>query len=242
MTNLFPIIDTFWASDPIGKLIVVILVGASVAVWTIMFAKHAELRQANRADRLFSEAFKHQSNPLELFVRGLCHPHSHQARVYEAVCNAVKREFSIQARESSSHLREIDLSTARLSTQQLVAIRTLAQSEASEETIRMQEKMVLLGSAYTVAPMMGLFGTVWGVMVAFHAMGEQGMANIAAVAPGIASALLTTVIGLVVAIPSAIGSNSLNEKITLMSVRLENFADILADRLEQVFLRESPRG
>ena len=47
MTNLFPIMDTFWASDPIGKLIVVILVGASVAVWTIMFAKHAELRQAN---------------------------------------------------------------------------------------------------------------------------------------------------------------------------------------------------
>lgn len=241
IANMFPLLDTFWASDPIGKAIVVILVGASVAVWTIMLAKHSELRQANRADRSFSNAFKHQSNPLELFVRGISHPHSHQARVYESVCNAAKLELSTQALKTGSHLREINLSTARLSAQQLEAIRTLAKSEASEEIIRMQEKMVLLGSTYTVAPMMGLFGTVWGVMVAFQAMGEHGTANISAVAPGIASAMLTTVIGLVVAIPSAIGSNSLNEKISLLSIRLENFADLLADRLEQAFLGESPR-
>ena len=242
MTDFFPILDTFWASDPIGKVIVVILVGASVAVWTIMLAKHTELRQANHADRLFSKAFTRQSNPLELFVRGIFHPYSHQARVYESVCNAAKQEFSVQTLDKNSRLREIDLSTARLSAQQLEAIRTLAKSEASEEIIRMREKMVLLGSAYTVAPMMGLFGTVWGVMVAFQAMGEQGTANITAVAPGIASAMLTTVIGLVVAIPSAIGSNSLNERIDLMSVRLENFSDLLADRLEQAFLSESSHG
>ncbi len=238
IANFFPVLDTFLAADPIGKAIVVVLVGASVAVWTIMFAKHSELRQANRADRIFSSAFRQQSNPLELLVRGISHPHSHQARVYVAVCNAAKLEFSRQAQKDGRHPREIDLSAARLSARQLEAIRTLAKSEASEEIIRMQEKMVLLGSTYTVAPMMGLFGTVWGVMVAFQAMGEHGSANIAAVAPGIASAMLTTVIGLVVAIPSAIGSNSLNEKISLLAVRLENFADLLADRLQQAFLGE----
>ena len=98
--------------------------------------------------------------------------------------------------------------------------------------------MALLGSTYTVAPMMGLFGTVWGVMVSFNAMGTEGAANLSAVAPGISSAMLTTVIGLLVAIPSAIGSNLLNEKIRIVGVQLENFADKFAARLQQAFLYE----
>ncbi len=98
--------------------------------------------------------------------------------------------------------------------------------------------MAWLGSAYTVAPMMGLFGTVWGVMIAFESMGQQGMANLSAVAPGIASALLTTVVGLVVAIPSAIGSNKLNEKIRFLGIQMENFSEKFAARLQQSFLYE----
>ncbi len=86
--------------------------------------------------------------------------------------------------------------------------------------------------------MLGLFGTVWGVMVAFESMGKQGMANLSAVAPGISSALLTTVVGLVVAIPSAFGSNKLNEKIRFLSVQMENFTDKFATRLQQSFLYE----
>ncbi len=98
--------------------------------------------------------------------------------------------------------------------------------------------MSWLGSVYTVAPMMGLFGTVWGVMVAFLGMAEQGSPNIAAVAPGVSSALLTTVVGLVVAIPSAFGSNKLNEKIRFIGIQMENFSEAFATRLQQSFLYE----
>ena len=90
----------------------------------------------------------------------------------------------------------------------------------------------------TIAPMMGLFGTVWGVMVSFEGMGKQGMANLSAVAPGIASALLTTVVGLLVAIPTAVGSNFLANRIQFLCVQLENFPDKFASRLQQTFLDE----
>ena len=98
--------------------------------------------------------------------------------------------------------------------------------------------MTALGSAYTIAPMMGLFGTVWGVMVSFEGMGREGVANLSAVAPGIASALLTTVIGLFVAIPSALGSNFLASRIQFLCSQLENFPDKFASRLQQTFLDE----
>ena len=121
---------------------------------------------------------------------------------------------------------------------QIDAIRKVAECAAADQTLLLEDQMSMLSSAYTIAPMLGLFGTVWGVMVAFESMGKQGMANLSAVAPGISSALLTTVVGLVVAIPSAFGSNKLNEKIRFLSVQMENFTDKFATRLQQSFLYE----
>lgn len=228
----------FNLSDPIGKLIVVFLLVASIGVWTIMAAKHAELRKAEKADQAFSHAFDRQVNPLELFVRGPAHPASPMAKVYAAACVAVKREFEAQASKQHRALNQIDLSQERLSALQIDAIRKVAECAAADQILLLEDQMATLGTAYTIAPMLGLFGTVWGVMVAFEAMGKQGMANLSAVAPGISSALLTTVVGLVVAIPSAIGSNRLNEKIRFLGIQMENFADKFATRLQQSFLYE----
>lgn len=225
-------------SDGIGKLIVIFLLVASIGVWTIMAAKHLELRKAERADRDFSHAFDRQANPLELFVRGPAHPDSPMAKVYMAACTAVKREFEVQANKQHRSLNQIDLSQERLTTLQIDSIRKVAECAAADQILLLEDQMSMLGSAYTIAPMMGLFGTVWGVMVSFEAMGKQGMANLTAVAPGISSALLTTVVGLVVAIPSAFGSNRLNEKIRFLSIQMENFSEKFAARLQQSFLYE----
>jgi biopolymer transport protein TolQ len=232
------LLDTFLISDALGKLIVVILLVASVAVWTIMFAKSAELRRADRADQAFLRAFERQGNPLELYVHGAEHPHSPMAKVYVAACDAVKREFTAQAHKQHRPLSQIDLAQERLTALQIDAIRKVAECGAADQILLIEDQMGMLSSVYTLAPMLGLFGTVWGVMVAFNAMGEHGAANLSAVAPGISSAMLTTVIGLVVAIPSAYGSNRLNEKIRFIGIQLENFAEKFAARLQQAFLYE----
>ena len=126
----------------------------------------------------------------------------------------------------------------RLTALQIDAIRKVAECAAADQILLLEDQMAWLGSAYTVAPMLGLFGTVWGVMTAFEAMGQQDGADITAVAPGIASALLTTVVGLIVAIPSAIGNNKLNEKIRFLGIQMENFAEKFATSLQQAFLYE----
>ena len=232
------VIYAFNLSDGVGKLIVIALMLASIGVWTIMAAKHLELRKAEKADRAFTHAFDRQDNPLEIFVRGPAHPDSPMARVYAAACVAVKREFESQASKQHRTISQIDLSQERLTALQIDAIRKVAECAAADQILLLEDQMAMLGSAYTIAPMMGLFGTVWGVMVSFEAMGKQGMANLSAVAPGISSALLTTVVGLVVAIPSAYGSNKLNEKIRFLGIQMENFADKFATRLQQSFLYE----
>ena len=229
---------SFQISDSVGKGIVVFLILASVWVWTIMLAKHLELMRAERVDRDFIRAFDRQVNPLEIFVRGPAHPNSPMAKVYATACVAVKREFESQASKQNRALSQIDLSQERLTALQIDAIRKVAECAAADQILLLEDQMAWLGSAYTVAPMLGLFGTVWGVMVSFEAMGKQGMANLTAVAPGISSALLTTVVGLVVAIPSAFGSNRLNEKIRFLSIQMENFSEKFAARLQQSFLYE----
>lgn len=234
-----PLAGVFYAfriSDGVGQAIVLFLLVASIVVWTIMIAKHLELRRAELADQRFIRAFEEQAHPLEIFVRGPAHPASPMAKVYATACVAVKREFEARASKQHRVLNQIDLAQERLTAQQIDAIRKVAECAAADQILLLEDQMALLGSAYTIAPMMGLFGTVWGVMIAFESMGQQGAANLSAVAPGIASALLTTVVGLVVAIPSAFGSNKLNEKIRFLGIQMENFAEKFAARLQQSFL------
>ena len=236
LANVF--VYAYKLSDFIGQRIVDLLVLSSIWAWTIMIAKYLELRKVERADQAFSRAFTLQDNPLEIFVRGPAHSNSPMAKVYAAACGAVKREFESQANKQHRTLNQIDLSLERLTALQIDSIRKVAECAAADQILLLEDQMASLGTIYSLAPMGGLFGTVWGVMLAFEAMGVQGMANLAAVAPGISSALLTTVVGLLVAMPSAWGYNKLAVRIRFLSIQMENFADKFAARLQQSFVYE----
>lgn len=229
---------TFMNSDGVGKAIVVALIFVSIIAWCIMLAKHIELLKVERADRAFKRAFDRQENPLEIYVQGPAHADSPMAKIYSRAGLAVKREFEAQAVKQHRPLSQIDLSQEKLSALQIDAIRKVAECEAADQILLIEDQMASLGVVYTVAPLGGLLGTVWGVMVAFHGMGLHGSSNITAVAPGISSALLTTVVGLLVAIPSGIGCHKLNEKIRFLGVQMENFSEEFATRLQQSFLYE----
>ena len=94
-----------------------------------------------------------------------------------------------------------------VSEEQIIAIEAVMESQISKEITSLESGVSFLATVVSVCPFLGLFGTVWGVMLSFVGMAQAGSADIAAMAPGIASALLTTVVGLVVAIPSVIGYN-----------------------------------
>jgi biopolymer transport protein TolQ len=128
--------------------------------------------------------------------------------------------------------------TPRLNTLQIGAIRNAAEREVADQVLALESQMGILATAVNASPLMGLLGTVWGVMLAFTGMAIQGSANLSAVAPGIAGALLTTVVGLIVAIPSAIGYNYLTSQIRTLTVQMDNFADALVADMQRHFIRE----
>ena len=96
--------------------------------------------------------------------------------------------------------------------------------------VRYEEKMVLLSSLVSGGPFLGLLGTVWGVMITFGALTEK--ATISMLAPGVSGALVTTTLGLLVAIPATFGYNFLLTQVKIMTTELENYASSLADRVE----------
>ena len=106
------------------------------------------------------------------------------------------------------------------------------QRAVANQSLNYERKMVLLASIVTGAPFMGLLGTVWGVMDAFGAVGLGASASIASLAPGVSGALLTTVAGLLVAIPSVFGYNFLLSLTKKRVIEIENFASTVADRIE----------
>jgi len=97
---------------------------------------------------------------------------------------------------------------------------------------KLETRMIFLASTGSVAPLLGLFGTVWGIMDSFNAIGATQSTNIAAVAPGVAEALFTTAVGLIAAIPALIGYNKITHDIDRVTGRMETFSDELITILE----------
>ena len=109
----------------------------------------------------------------------------------------------------------------------------------AQESLKLESGLILLAIAVSGAPFMGLLGTVWGVMSTFAGIAQaQGAATLAAMAPGVSAALITTVAGLLVAIPSMFGYNWLVHNLRVFTVGLDNFAQELVSRMETEFLEE----
>ena len=124
----------------------------------------------------------------------------------------------------------------KLSDAQYNAVEAVLEREVSSQLQELETRIGLLATLVSLSPYCGLFGTVWGVMMAFCGLAIAGNSNFSALAPGVAGALLTTVAGLVVAIPSLVGYNVLNSSIRALTTDLDNFAEgFMAQlKLEQV--------
>lgn len=220
MTMMLPlflgtVMSTFSQSTLPGKLIVLILFISSIAAWYVMATKMVQLSRARSGSERFLGAFRQKSNP---FSQGQRIPESPLNTLYEAGCRAI---------ESAG---EQPLNSHQVESVNAVVDRTMA-----DEALLLEDGMGLLATAVSACPFLGLLGTVWGVMDAFGGMAASGSATLSAVAPGIAGALLTTVVGLLVALPSAIGYNLLTSRIRRLAVQMDNFAQELGTAVQLHF-------
>ena len=108
----------------------------------------------------------------------------------------------------------------------------------AQESLKLESGLIWLAIAVSGAPFLGLLGTVWGVMSTFAGIAQQGTATLAAMAPGVSAALITTVAGLLVAIPSMFGYNWLVHNLRVFTVGLDNFAQELVSKMERRYLEE----
>jgi biopolymer transport protein TolQ len=217
-TNL---IDIFERCGTIDKVIVLGLAVFSLVAWTIMFGKHFELKRLRRLNEAFEAHLRDQTTLLNL-------PESVRNKraipygdLFADAVEAYTRAAMI-ARERGQDDKRARLEHAENAIQRAIA----------RQTLRYETSMIFLASIVSGAPFIGLLGTVWGVMEAFSSVAMQQTAGIAQLAPGVSGAMLATIAGLVVAIPSVFGYNLLLGSTRTMITELENYASSLADRIE----------
>lgn len=223
-------------SDNVGKAIVLLLLIGSVMTWTIMLDKWMSLRRAVKASRRFLARFKDNSRHLtsQSLVREGMSDSGPLGAIYTEGVEKLLEFYEDGSRNmgmAGSMVQPVKLSAA-----QFEAIEAVLERAVSHQIQELEKRVGLLGTLVSLSPFCGLFGTVWGVMLAFCGIAAAGKADFTALAPGVAGALLTTVAGLVVAIPSLVGYNFLNGTIRNMTVSMDNFTEefMVELKLEQL--------
>ncbi len=202
----------FLQADWVVKLVMILLLLASIWVWAIIFEKWTSLRRANREADAFEDSFWSGGSLDELYRKEGEQPTHPMAAVFVAAM----REW----RRSAQRLAGSEIVAAGLRERVDRAMSVTVQREMD----RLERWMVFIASVGSVAPFIGLFGTVWGIMNSFAAIAGMQNTNLAVVAPGIAEALFATAIGLVAAIPAVLAYNKLTTDLARFAGRLEAFA------------------
>ncbi len=201
----------FMQADLVVKTVMLGLIFASLWSWAIIFDKVIRLRSLSRQAEDFEEKFWSGSSLEDLYERIGTKPREPMSAIFVAAMREWKRSAAKPgAVSNASTLGE------RLDRVMKISL--------EREMDILQRRMIFLASTGSVAPFLGLFGTVWGIMNTFTAIGATSDTSLATVAPGIAEALFATAIGLVAAIPAVIGYNKLSSDMNRYAVRLENFA------------------
>ncbi len=217
------LVDIFLRCDLAGQILTVGLGIFSMIAWAVMLGKRNELRQMRTLNLAFEQRLREERTLLDL-------PESYKNKrgipYGDLFADAVESYW-----RAASILQEKgeDSSRARLEHAENALRRAIAR-----QTLRYESSMIFLATIVSGAPFLGLLGTVWGVMLAFDSITASGAqtASIQNLAPGVSAALLTTIAGLVVAIPSVFGYNFLLSTTRRLITELENFASSLADRIE----------
>ena len=225
--------QAFARSNLVGKIIVFAQIILSMVVWCVMIGKSADLRRTDATARYFRRLFSKSPTLLDLYFQRKRSANPLVA-IYTLACDKLVALLAPGAGVSAAGIEGRTLPAGKMA-----LVKGVAEEALSDQLIAVDSLMWLLAIGSSLTPLIGLLGTVWGILDAFQAMGAKGSALLSDVAPGLSSALLTTVVGLVVAIPSAAGSNILLEKTRRIGAFLDGFTDEFLGRLQDEFGEES---
>ena len=206
-----------------ASLIVQIVMGllliASVVSWSIMLRKRAELRRSRSDADRFEEVFW-SGGDLTAMFRAIDQGRR-VTKGMESIFESGFREFS--------RLRQSGTPAAQL----IEGSRRGMRVALLKESDRLEQGLSMLATVGSTSPYVGLFGTVWGIMNAFHGLGNVQQVTLAMVAPGIAEALIATAMGLFAAIPAVIAYNRYADQVSRIELRYDTFVEELSTILQR---------
>jgi biopolymer transport protein TolQ len=207
--DLMSPMSLFLHADIVVKIVMLGLLAASIWTWAIIFTHAIRLKRINRATGKYEDAFW-ASDDIDAF---------YQKRGAEKLPSAAILSAGLDEWRRSTRVKTIDRSGTR------ERLATRMNAAVANELDRLSDRLNILATVGSVAPFVGLFGTVWGIMRAFTAIADANNTSLAVVAPGIAEALFATAIGLFAAIPAVIAYNRLTHGLDRLEARLGRFAD-----------------
>ena len=223
-----------------GKLVLALLAIGSIFSWSIMITKMRVVQFARKQNARFLSAFRQDRQSLRLFEKNARFPGSPNFNVYRAGCREMTFQLLGSAEVDETFRARLEIAD-KISPAQMGAVQAAMERAVGETALELESQMILLATAVSGSPFLGLLGTVWGVMDAFTGVAEAGAATLGAMAPGVSGALITTVTALCVAIPAMFGYNFLVTSIRAIIVEMDNFAAELASEFQHKYVDHGVR-
>ncbi|HMD75377.1 MAG TPA: protein TolQ [Steroidobacteraceae bacterium] len=219
MGNEFSVVELVLDASPVVQSVLLLLGIASVASWAVIFAKSRIISKSRRQAEQFETAFW-SGGDLGALYRSI----ETKGRAGTGLQSIFESGFG-----EFSRLRQL----ASPSEQLLEGAQRAMRVALLRELDRLEKNLALLATVGSTSPYVGLFGTVWGIMSAFHNLGNAQQATLAAVAPGISEALIATAMGLFAAIPAVIAYNRFGDQVARLELRFDTFMEEFATILQR---------
>lgn len=223
-------IDAILHASVIVQLVILILVSLSILCWGIAFNKYKDFKKIKESNELFDSIFWKTTSLDEMFAKVDEFKNSTHARLFKAAYTEMKKIADSPLLNKSSNQDDPQLSG-------LDNLERSLRKSVENELSSLESQLTILASTGSTGPFIGLFGTVWGIMNSFSQIAQTGSASLAAVAPGISEALITTAIGLAAAIPAVIIYNHFISDIKKMEMGLNNFSSDFLNIVKRNFFK-----
>jgi biopolymer transport protein TolQ len=204
-------------SGPVALSVLGLLLLASLHSWSILLGKWSRLRRVRAQSLRFLRAFRKATRLQEIATVSDQFKPSPLVPIFDGVYDEYRRQM-----ESTGQIRSMN------------ALERAAQNASSEALTLLERRMSWLATIGATAPFVGLFGTIMGIVDAFHGLGTSGGATLRAVAPGISEALITTAAGLFVAIPAVVGYNQFTTRLREIAGQMDSFARELLTSIDEI--------
>jgi biopolymer transport protein TolQ len=218
------LVEMLHNSGPVAMSVLGLLLVASLFSWAIMLSKWGSFKRADRQNRRFLRAFRKSGRLSEIAAVAEQFKPAPLVTVFHEINDEYQRQCGGRGNPPNP-----------------AAMERAAQTASSEALTLMERRLTWLATIAQSATYVGLFGTVMGIVDAFHGLGTAGAATLRAVAPGISEALVTTAAGLVVAVPALVGYNQLTARLREFAARMDDFGRELLNAIENAALLQPPQ-